>query len=125
MTVLQAFVLADHVYRDVTTGKHVVAGTFHQIDVASLPATFAGPAAVFISLLDVKGRTAVELRFVDGDDVLLGPRTIDVEGEDPGLPVEFAVQLPPLPLPRAGRYAFRLSADGVDLGEAPVSVGER
>ena len=127
MTALQAIVLADQVYRDASTGKHVVAGTFHQIDVGSVPATFAGPAAVFVSLLDVDGPTGVDLRFVEpaSGEVLLGPHRVEVTGTDPRLPVEFAVQLPPLPLPRRGRYALRLSLDGVVLGEAPVAVDER
>jgi hypothetical protein len=118
--ILQAVVLADHVYRDARTGKHVVAGTFHQIDVDAVPATFAGPAALFLAVRDVTG--PVELRLVDDTgEVLLGPRSIKLSGDD-GLPVEFVVQLPPLPLPRAGRYAMQVAAEGTVLGEAPVEV---
>jgi hypothetical protein len=40
---IQAIVLADNVYRDVRTGKHVVAGTFHQINVLEIPTTLPLP----------------------------------------------------------------------------------
>ena len=35
--VLQAMVLADHVYQDRQTGKYIIAGTFSQIIFGSVP----------------------------------------------------------------------------------------
>lgn len=121
---LQALLLADHVYRDEDTGKHVIAGTFHQIDVGAVPATMSQSIGAFVSLLGVDGPTGIDVRFIERDsgEVLLGPRTLEVAGTDPQLPVEFAVQLPPLPLPRSGRYAVQVSTAGGLLGEAPVAV---
>ncbi|MDA0167811.1 hypothetical protein OJ998_01830 [Solirubrobacter taibaiensis] len=119
--ILQAAVLADQVYRDARTGKHVVAGTFHQLEVASVPATFTGPATLFLALRDVDG--PVELRLVDdAGEVVLGPHAVEIERDLTRLPIEYAVQLPPLPLARTGHYALQVAAGGTVLGEAPIEV---
>lgn len=123
---LLALLLADHVYRDQETGKHVVAGTFNQLEAPTLPVRFTGPVTLFASVADVLEPTTFELRFLElatGED-LLGPREVELGPEASGLAIEFAVVLPPLPLPRAGRYAFRLSSPVATLGEAPLDVVE-
>ena len=99
----------------------MVAGTFHQLEVASVPATFAGPATLFLALRDVDG--PVELRLVDdAGEVVLGPHAFDLDGHDTRLPIEYAVQLPPLPLARTGHYALQVAGGGTVLGEAPIEV---
>jgi hypothetical protein len=122
---LQALLPADHVYRDEGTGKHVIAGTFHRINVERFPATLERTVGVFISLRGIAGETGLQVDFVDGasGDVLIRSRSLAVNAPDPETPVEFAVELPPLPLPHAGRYLVRLACDGTSLGEAPVLAG--
>jgi hypothetical protein len=122
-----ALLLADHVYRDGTSGKHVVAGTFNHLEAPSLPTTFTGPVCVFAALLGLREPSAMQVSLVEpgSDEVLLGPLAFQVGADDSGLTVEFALQLPPLPLPRAGRYAIRLSSGSGTLGETPLHVVER
>ena len=48
---LQALLLADHVYRDEVTGKYVIAGTFHQVNVEEFPATLGKTVGIFVSLM--------------------------------------------------------------------------
>ena len=49
-------------------------------------------------------------------------QSLEVSCDDPDLPVEFAIEVPPLPLPHAGRYHFRLVAGGSVVGTVAVSV---
>jgi|SRR5215217_3256621 len=123
---LLALLLADHVYRDQASGKHVVAGTFNQLEAPSLPVRFTGPVTLFASIAGIRDATTFELRFLElaTDQDLLGPHEIELEAADAGLAIEFSVILPPLPLPRPGRYAFRLSSPAGTLGEAPLDVVE-
>lgn len=119
---LQALITADHIYRDAGTGKYVIAGTFHQVNVQEFPATLERTVGVFVSLRGVSGETGLALEFVDAasGDVLMGSRSMTVVAPDAETPVEFAVELPPLPLPHPGRYLIRLACDGSPVGEAPV-----
>ena len=121
---LQALLLADHIYRDQGSGKYVIAGTFYQLNVADFPTTFARTIGVFVSLSGLTGKTGIDLEFVDAlsREVLIRTQSLEVTCEDPDLPVEFAVEVPPLPLPHAGRYLFRLTIDGMVLGTAAVTV---
>lgn len=121
---LQSLLLADHIYRDQSSGKYVIAGTFYQLNVAAFPITFARTIGVFVSLSGLKGKTGIDLEFVDtsNGEVLMRTQSLEVSCDDPDLPVEFAVEVPPLPLPHAGRYLFRLAADGAVVGTVAVSV---
>ena len=62
--ILQALVPADHIYRDQQTGKYVIAGPFHQLNLASFPATLGRSVGVFVALRGVVGETALEFELV-------------------------------------------------------------
>lgn len=121
---VQALLLADHIYRDHNTGKFVIAGTFHQLNVATFPATFGRSVGVFVSLSNVVGKKEITLHFVDAatHEVLLDTRAMEIFGNDPHLPIEFAVEIPPLPLPHAGMYWFQLKTNGIMVGSIQVFV---
>lgn len=121
---LQALLVADHIYQDNGSGKYVIAGTFHQIKVPAFPTTLSRTVGVFVCVSGVEGDVDVGLEFLDSErgEVLIRSSSFGFHCEDPALPVEFAVEIPPLPLPRPGHYAMRLAANGIVLGEAPVIV---
>lgn len=121
---LQALLISDHIYCDRGSGKYVIAGTFYQLNVAAFPAVFGKTIGAFVSLAGLTGSTGIELEFVDAasGDVLMRTQSLQVSCSDPDLPVEFGVEIPPLPLPREGRYFFRLTANGTVLGFTSVFV---
>lgn len=122
--ILQALVPADHIYRDQQTGKYVIAGTFHQVNLASFPATLGRSVGVFVALRGIDGEAALEFELVgpDAEESLLRSHNLRVTSPDPERTVEFAVELPPLPLPVPGRYALRVGVDGTPLGETMLEV---
>lgn len=119
---LQALIPADHIYRDEGSGKYVIAGTFHQVNVERFPSTFERTVGLFVSLRGMAGATGMHVEFVDAEsgDVLIRSSELNVAVPDDETPVEFAVELPPLPLPHAGRYVMRLSCDDAPLAETVV-----
>ncbi len=121
---LQALLLADAIYRDEGSGKYVIAGVFHQINLPSFPAAFARSVGIFASLSGLDAEAAVDIEFSDAQsgEVLMRLRSFPVSGIDPDLPVEFAVEVPPLAFPHPGSYKFSLLANGAFLGAATVLV---
>jgi hypothetical protein len=138
--VLQALLLADHVYQDRGTGKHVVAGIFSGMgfipkgarpkqppgDGSAVPARSlirAGSPFAYLSLTEVHGLKTIELRYVDlsTNDVLLST-TFQVKCNDPLETVEVALPLPSLPAPHAGVFALELLCEGTWLGSHRVKV---
>lgn len=121
---VQALLLADHIYQDEGSGKFVIAGTFHQLNVAAVPTTFERTIGVFVSLCGLMGQAAIRLEFCDAASgaVLLGTRSLDISCSDPDTPVEFAVEVPRLPLPHAGRYRLRVVAEEQVVGEMGLLV---
>lgn len=125
--VVQALVLADRVYQDVT-GKKIIAGTFNRVLLASskhcmrkeeLPSgetqTFVaggmngGSPYAYISLTDVVDGTQLTLQFVNlGKNIVLLELALVVNIKDRLETVEIVAPLPPLPITEPGTYAFEV-----------------
>ena len=148
---LQALVLADHIYKDAFTGKMVIAGTFNRVlfpgkalretaeqardNVEQPPgqprklewhevARMGSPFA-YISLTEIRGTIPIELRYVDLDDNVVMMRVeLSVTTRSPLDTAEIVVQLPPLPTPHAGVYALELLTENEPLGSHRVTAVE-
>ena len=121
--VLQALLLADRVYQDKGTGKHVISGVFSELFFQPLdespeasvplepgaarsiqiPLAFghvSGSPWAYISLTEVRGEMRFELRYVDlNDNVTLFKMNFGVRSDDPLKTFEIVLPLPMLPLP--------------------------
>jgi len=143
--VLQALILADHIYEDIRTRKKIIAGTFTALhfkrtppqappgdsdDPAAPPAPIPGGAQagspwVYISMTDFVGDDEFVLRYVDlrDDTVVLGTE-FRIKSDNPLQTIELCVPLPPLPTPHAGDFAVELLWKDEPLGSWRVSVNE-
>jgi hypothetical protein len=121
--VLQALLLADHVYQDRATGKHVICGVFSKLRfnppeqgaAASAPAQpgaersiqiplafghAAGSPWAYISLTEIRGEQEFELRYVDlEDNSALFRANFLIQSDDPLKTLEIVIPLPILPIP--------------------------
>jgi hypothetical protein len=150
--VLQALVLADHVYQDKASGKMVIAGTFNRLHVfrhgaprdgAPVPAgdeersaeaarklryrdiCKAGSPWAYVSLTEIHGTAPLELRYVDlSDNNVMLRVEFSVKSDSPLATVEVPVPMPVLPTPHPGSYALELFANGEPLGSHRVIVSE-
>lgn len=141
--VLQALLLADHVYRDKETGKAVIAGVFDRFAVwkrrpepgesgregllrIPLAQVFrAGNPFAYISLTEVRGRVQVQLRLVrlETNEICFESNAIPVECDDPLKTVQLVLPVPILPqIP--GTYALELLCDNELVGSHRVVVEE-
>lgn len=142
---LQALILADHVYQDAQTGKKVIAGTFNQLfyfrqDKPPTPPpppgtprkfsiqemTRAGSPYAYISLTDVRGNVPLQLRYVDlSTNATLLHIDFQVRSEDPLSTIEAVVPVPPLPTPHAGAFALELFTGEEPLGSIRITAVDK
>lgn len=150
--VLQALVLADHIYQDKATGKMVVAGTFNRLhvfrrdtpgdspqdsgaDAEQPPGSLrklqhqeicqAGSPWAYVSLTELRGTVPLELRYVDlSENVVMLRVEFSVKSNSPLDTMEVAVPLPVLPRPHPGIYALELLSHDEPLGSHRVAVTE-
>jgi hypothetical protein len=137
--VLQAMVLADHVYQDRTTGKHIIAGTFTGLFFGSSkvqqadnesdrqdvtgPITRIGSPCLYIALVEVHGQVPLDLKYIDlSDSSVLFEAQVVVAANDPVAVAEYIIPMPMLPARQAGNYSLDLLHDGEILGSWRVSV---
>ncbi len=98
--VLQALVLADQVYRDADTGKMIIAGTFRQLWARKFGETLGRWTYAYICLTELNGTAKLELRYVNLKTMEVHLKTgIEVSCDDPLSTIEFALPVPPLPMP--------------------------
>ena len=125
--ILQALVLADHVYIDAKTGKKIIAGTFNHLAAPSFPSHFGRTTYAFISMTEVHGTTPVTLRYTDlsTSETLLEIRDLPMEApNDPLATVEMVVELPRFPMPHEGIFAFEVYAHDEPIGSLRIQVSK-
>ncbi len=143
--VLQAMVLADHVYRDTASGKHIICGTFSRQWFAKQstepveesedggkrqrlkgPTTRAGTPYLYIALVEVHGSVPLELKFVDLSDAsVLFEAQMTVASCDPISVSEYVMPMPPQIQPgKAGSYSLDLLHENEILGSWRLNVTE-
>lgn len=140
--VLQALVLADRVYQDVT-GKKIIAGTFNCFLFSRKPVSrevelpdgskqtqvpgglHAGSPYAYISLTDVCKGTKLLLQFVDlAKNRPLFSTELTVDCSDRLQTIELVLPLPPLPIEGPGSYAFEIVWEGEILGSYRIIARE-
>ncbi len=138
--VLQALVMADHVYQDVS-GKKIIAGTFNTFKFSRKPpvAEVQGPDGTkqtivrggmqggspfaYVSLTDVCDGTKLQLRFVNlSRNAVLFGNEVTITNTNRLAAVEMVFPLPRLPIQEAGVYALELLCDGDILGSYRITA---
>lgn len=140
--VLQAILVADHVYTDQKSGKKIIAGVFHQLGVFKggasriveqdgekkklvLGGVQSGSPYAYISLTSVRGKQPFIVRYVDlGQDQPLFQAEFQIECSDPLQTCEAVLALPKLPTPHAGTYALELLWQDEPIGLFRIQVQE-
>ncbi len=136
--VLQALLIADHIYQDIATGKVVIAGIFSRLyfskaqpqegDPTPQPVQSAqrvGSPYAYISLTDIRGKTSFKLRYVNLDNYEVSMETtFDVESDDPLKTAEVVMPMPMLPTGKKGTFALELLWDDSLLGALRIIVDE-
>lgn len=138
--VLQALVLADHVYEDIS-GKKIIAGTFHGVKFSRKPIVaqielpngtkrpgmvggmHSGSPYAYLSLTDVCDNTVLSVHFtyLTKNEVLFETQ-FTIPCKDRLATVEIVLPLPPLPIQGPGTYALEVICDGEIIGSSRIAA---
>lgn len=122
---IRAMVLADRVYRDGTTGKHVIAGTFNSISAQVFPAAWTSGAAIYFAMHGFRGQTTLSLTFREASTrVAIIGIDLEIDTKDALQVVEGSIPIPPFPINHPGTYEFELSMGGTFLADIKLYVEE-
>ena len=135
--VLQAMVLADHVYQDKFSGKFIIAGTFSVIfrgqkvaapndgpteiegDVQKIQGlvTEVGSPYLYLALTEIHEKVPLKLKLIDLSDAsVLLEAEFSVIAQDPTQLTEAILPMPKLPIANFGTYSLDLLHDEETLG---------
>jgi len=123
---LRALVLADHIYRDPSTGKMFILGTFNRLFVRKVGDNedFGRETQAYVCLTNLRGSVGLHLCYRDlkTNEVLMQTRPIPVKSNDPFAILEIVLPVPPFPMPHSGVYTFELHAGSDMIGSVRVAV---
>jgi hypothetical protein len=111
-----AMILAEWIHKDRATGKYSILGTFNGIFSSVFP--FAQPSlCVFLALTDGRGRTGLEMRLVDMDEVrppiFVSKHIVDFP--DPVAVQEIIFIAQSIVIPQPGEYRLQLLSENGEL----------
>ena len=111
---VQSFILADHVYVDVSTGKKVIAGTFNEVRLRPDQTALERVVYAYLAITNCRGRVALQLRHVDlnDDSTLRESGVLRLDTRDPLRTYEVVMDVPHLPFPHSGFYALEACCNG-------------
>ena len=139
--VLQALVMADHIYQDQQTGKKVICGTFNTFRFSRKPPVteveapdgtkqtvvagggHSGSPYAYVNLTDVVEGTKLRLQFVNlTKNVVLFGTELVIANVDRLATVELVFPLPRLPIQEAGAYALEVVCDSEVIGSCRITA---
>jgi hypothetical protein len=141
--VLQALVLAERVYTDIT-GKKIIAGTFnrvlfkHNVPFVQEAVTpdgivrqavpgglHSGSPCLYMSLTDVADKTEISIQFLSlKRNEVFFEANLPLACDDHLKTIEIVAPLPPLRFPEAGTYAFEVVCEGEIIGSHRIVAEE-
>ncbi len=139
--IVQALLVADHVYVDKQSGKKIVAGIFRNLyfknpeklkaeleehGIKGIPGGLeAGSPYAYLSLTGIHKEESFTLRYVDvGEDRAFFQSCFSIDCSDPLQVLEVILPLPKLPTPKAGVYALELLWNDEPIGVFRITVDE-
>jgi hypothetical protein len=118
-----SMIICDHVWRDPCEGKCTIIGTFSKLNADAVP--FVHPIiAIYLALTGGHGDVKIRTRLVDVDEQF--PPVFRTETAitftDPCEVQEFAIELPNVPIPRAGEHRLQLFSNDEFLLERRLDI---
>ena len=120
---LQALIVCDMVIDDRTTGKKSIIGAFTHVIASSFPCQ-KPQMGVYFCITDAEGsyEFSLELVHLNTDKVVGRGGVSGIAIPDRLEIVDFGLTLPIVNFPQAGRYEFRLYANGAFIGNKDFNV---
>jgi hypothetical protein len=121
---LIAALICDVAVADPSTGKKTLIGIFDRVIVGKFPTQHS--MSLYLKMTDSEGYYPLEIEYVyinDGNVLL----KVDgaMEAKDRTLSTDVYIPLPALPIPKPGRYEFRVKASSMFLGSAFMDAVQR
>ncbi|HLW32765.1 MAG TPA: hypothetical protein VKX40_10925 [Aequorivita sp.] len=121
---IEALLLADNIYQDVSSKKFVLSGLFHQINTSELPFILSCSFGVFISVSGLIGLSTIKLEIIDITTkmCLASISSIEINSPDASIPVSFGIEVPPFEIYNAGRHIINLEINQHLVHTSPLII---
>lgn len=121
---LIAALICDVAVADPSTGKKNLIGIFDRVNVGKFPAQQS--MSLYLRMTDAEGYYPLEIEYVYvNTGEVLGKVVGEMEAKDRTLSSDVYIPLQSVPIPKAGRYEFRVKANNMFLGNAFMDAVQR
>ena len=120
---LVAALICDVAVEDPSTSKKNLIGIFDYAEADGFPTSRS--MSLYIKMTDGEGYYPIEIDYVlVNTGEVLGQATDEIEIENRTDSIDFYITFQQVPMPRTGRYEFRIKASGMFLGSAFIDVAQ-
>ncbi|AXG71102.1 hypothetical protein KORDIASMS9_03357 [Kordia sp. SMS9] len=123
---VEALLLADNIYQDVSSRKFILSGLFHQINVPTLPFMLTSSFGIFVSISGFEGEIQLKLTIIDKKSKT--PKTatssFEMKSVDKNIPVSFGLEVPPFEIQNVGLYGIDLEINEELVHSAPLLINK-
>jgi hypothetical protein len=111
-------VVCDHVWRDPSTGKHSLLGTFNRLATGSFPFTHSA-MALYLATTDVKCRGSLRARIIDVNETRdpIFVKNGELGAKDPTAFLETIIPISGVTFPEPGEYRLQVFFNDEVIGE--------
>jgi len=121
--VLKAMLVCDRAIREQQTNKTSLVGIFDRVTSAGFPMQYIGGVSVYARLTDAEGQYQMRLELVRlEDEQTIGRSEVTAEIASRIGSHDLTYNIGQLVFERPGTYEFRLFANGLFVGSAPLYV---
>jgi hypothetical protein len=120
-----AMLVCDNAITEAGTNKKSLIGVFDNILAAQIP-TEHGPFWIYAKLADAEGTYSPKVKLVhlEKEQIMIEIGLHPINIPDRTAVFDFALPVPRLPFPFAGKYEFQLEMDGVFIGRTVFTVNQ-
>ena len=121
---IEALLMADNIYQDVSSKKFILSGLFHQINTSELPFILSCSFGIFISVSGLIGLSAIKFEIIDltTNTSLASMSSIEINSPDATIPVCFGIEVPPFEIYNAGRHEVNLEINQHLVHSSPLII---
>ena len=121
---ITSLTLADNIYQDHRTGKYILSGVYHQIDVPEIPYRLPFLLRAYCAFERPKNDCNIEFILICEEDktILAGTDRFTPPEDDSIDFIQLDMEFPPIGISIAGNYSIGVKLNGIVIKKAPFKI---
>lgn len=121
---ITSLTLADNIYQDHRTGKYILSGVYHQIDVPEIPSRLPFSLRAYCAFERPNKDSSIEFIVICEEDktILAGTDSFTLPEDELLDFVQLDMEFPPFDISTTGNYSIGVKLNGIVIQKTPFKI---